>query len=146
MITPLLTIFLSALPQQQAILKQNAQQFIHDLEQLDKRIRDDLQHIKKREFLVFHPSWGYFAQAYQFKQIAIEHEGKEPSSKRLTQIIRYAKKKRIKVILLQQQFSPRTVKMIAKAIDAKIVRLDPLAENYLDNIEKISQLLAKTLE
>jgi len=34
-------------------------------------------------FLVFHPSWGYFAKEFALNQVAVEIEGREPSPKEL---------------------------------------------------------------
>ena len=41
--------------------------------------------------MVFHPSWGYFANAYGLKQVPIEIEGKNPKPAQLKELIKHAK-------------------------------------------------------
>ena len=55
----------------------NCRAFIAELDALDRDIRAILAQSAGKPFLVFHPSWGYFAQDYGLRQIAIEAEGKE---------------------------------------------------------------------
>ncbi len=35
------------------------------------------------KFIVFHPAWGYFAEAYGLEQVPVEIEGKEPKPSQL---------------------------------------------------------------
>ena len=46
------------------------------------KIKEILKDIPpETKFMVFHPSWGYFAKEYNFIQWALEVEGKEPKPK-----------------------------------------------------------------
>ena len=46
----------------------------------------------------------------------------------------------IKLVIVQPQFSEVQAKMIANTINAKIVILDPLAEDYLNNMHKVANV------
>jgi len=124
----------------------NNEQFAQDLDRLDAEIRTLLAPLTHRKFMVFHPSWCYFAETYGLKQMSIETQGKEPGPKTLARIIDRGKRERIKVIFVQPQFSRQTAGAIARAIGATIVPVDPLAENYLDNLRRVAKQLAEAMQ
>lgn len=122
------------------------QDFLRELDELDQYIRQQLAGIKNRKFLVYHPSWGYFADEYGLQQIPIEVEGKQPGAKTLSRLIAQAQQNNAKVIFVQQQFSERDAKTIADQVGAKLLVVDPLAENYLENLRRVSRLFAEALQ
>jgi zinc transport system substrate-binding protein len=117
-----------------------------DLTALDLQLRSRLGRVKHRKFLVFHPSWGYFADTYGLQQLAIEAAGKEPGPRSLARIIALARQENIHVIFVQPQFSRTTANTVARAIDGKVVPIDPLAENYIDNLRKTANAFFTSLE
>lgn len=125
----------------------NAETFLRELDALDAEIRAILAPIpeEKRTFLVFHPSWGYFARAYGLRQAAIEVEGKEPSPRELATIIEMGQKLGTKVVFVQPQFSEKSAAVIAKQIGARVVRLDPLAEEWAGNLLQAAKAMAGAL-
>ncbi len=110
--------------------ERNDREFATDLDALDEEIRARLSPFAGRPFLVFHASWGYFADAYRLRQIPIEAAGKEPGPRALAEIIDKAKKLGIKVVFVQPQFSRANAEMIAREIGGRAIAVDPLAENY----------------
>jgi zinc transport system substrate-binding protein len=120
--------------------------FAADLDRLDQWIRELFRGLTSHGFMVFHPSWGYFADAYGLKQIPIESAGKEPGPRTLSTVIDQGRKAHVKVIFVQQQFSRRTAVTVAQAIGAKVVMVDPLAENYLENLRHVAQSFAQAMQ
>ncbi|MCD4816700.1 MAG: zinc ABC transporter substrate-binding protein, partial [Methanosarcinales archaeon] len=96
-------------------------------------------------FMVFHPSWGYFARDYNLTMIAVEVEGKEPSASDLEHLIETAKMNNIRVIFVQPQFSTKSAEVIAKEIGGNVVPVDPLAKDYITNLRKVSNTIAQGL-
>ena len=47
---------------------------------------------------------------------------------------------------MQPQFSTKSAEVIAAAIKTKVVKIDPLAENYLANLQRISTEIYKAGE
>lgn len=123
----------------------NYAQLVEDLETLDRQIRAVLADIAKPKFMVFHPSWGYFADTYGLEQIAIEREGKEPSAKSLANAIDQASADGIKIIFVQEQFSDRTAQAVAYAMGAHVIQVDPLAEDYLKNMRFVANAFADAM-
>lgn len=132
-------------PVHQAEFEENYQVFIQDLERLDRYIRKILAGITHRRFLVFHPAWRYFADTYGLTEIAIEQAGKEPGAKALAMLIEQAQREDIQAIFVQKQFSRANAELIARAIGAKIITLDPLAEDYINNLRQVANVLARVL-
>ncbi len=117
--------------------------FDQDLDILQKDLKRVFQKSGIKEVLVFHPSWGYLLDEFGIRQIPIEIEGKSPTPSALAKIIQLSKQKGIRTILVQKQFSSREAQTIADAIGGKVLRVDPLAENYLDNLRGVVSRLTE---
>jgi zinc transport system substrate-binding protein len=124
-------------PSHSAAYERNFKQFIIELVELDAEIRKIFaRHGRGRAFMVFHPAWGYFAEAYGLEQIPIEMEGKEPKAAELQKLIEHARQRDIKVIFVQPQFSAKVAKTIAKAIGGEVAYADPLALDWAANLRR----------
>jgi zinc transport system substrate-binding protein len=135
-------VLASADPEHSEFYEQNLMAFQADLDTLDRRISERLAPFRGRSFYVFHPAFGHFAKAYGLHQVAIEEDGKEPSARRLADLIDQADRDNVRVIIVQEQFSTSQAEAIAEAVGARIVKLDPLARDYLANMESIADALA----
>ncbi|MFH2057983.1 MAG: zinc ABC transporter substrate-binding protein [Pseudomonadota bacterium] len=120
--------------------------FVKDLDDLDNRLKTVLKDLKGGNLFVFHPAFGYFTDAYGLKQIAVETMGKAPKGKALSGIIKLAKKEKTRVIFVQPQFDRNAAQKIASAINGAVVSIDPLAFDYLANMENIAQSIAGALK
>ncbi|MEZ0329635.1 MAG: zinc ABC transporter substrate-binding protein [Dissulfuribacterales bacterium] len=94
-----------------------------------------------RKFMVFHPAWGYFAKTYGLIQLPVELEGKEPKPAQLKEFIRMAQQEGLKVIFVQPQFAKRSAEVIARAIGARLITLDPLAYDWFKTLREAGQAL-----
>jgi len=119
--------------------------FIDDLNNLDAEIVESLNGIRVRKFMVFHPAWGYFARDYGLDQIPIEIGGKEPGARELANFIEDAKNDGIKIIFVQKQFSEKSAEALADAIGGKIIQIDPLAGDYLNNMKIIAETFRRVM-
>ncbi|NPA81057.1 MAG: zinc ABC transporter solute-binding protein [Epsilonproteobacteria bacterium] len=137
----ILKTLISLDPKNADIYMKNYEKFVSELGSLDMKIMSILKDLKKREFIVFHPSFGYFAKAYNLTQIAIEREGKEPSAKYMQRVIKKAKELEIKRIFVEPQFPKRSAEYIAKKLKGEVVTIDPLAEDWEKNILKIARAI-----
>lgn len=124
----------------------NYRRFLQEIEILDAEIEKMLSAPKSRStFMVFHPSWGYFAARYGLTQVPVEIEGKAPKPRDLERLIRLARKEKIKSILIQPQFPRKGADVIADAIGGHVVLADPLAEPWADNLRRVARHLEETL-
>lgn len=134
------------LPDQAQVLDQRLEIFNSKLDEFTARLRTIMKPLQGQTMLVFHPAFGYFADRFELKQMAIEIEGKEPGPRQLAQIIRKCRRENIRVVFVQQQFPVRAAQTIADSIGGSVVRLDPLAEDYFANLELISQTVLDGIE
>ncbi len=134
------------IPNRKEIFERNYENFVKDLNILDLKIKKTLKPVQQRKFLVFHPSWGYFAKAYGLSQIAVEVEGKEPGSRSLGKILQLGKELGIKVVFVQKQFSKTAAQKIAGALGARVEAVDPVAEDYLENLLVVAKTFSKALD
>ena len=125
--------------------KENLKAFKADLDEVDARLTQALEPLRGQKFYVFHPSYGYFGDAYGLTQIAVEVEGKEPGARRLAALIDQAKEDSVKVIFVQPQFSAKSAEAVAEAIGGVVVPIDPLARDYLKNLEDIAEKIVRGL-
>lgn len=93
--------------------------------------------------MIYHPAYTYYARDYGIEQIAIEHDGKEPSLRQTTALIEKAKEHGIKAILRQPQYSEDKVRAIANDAGAEIITTDPLAEDILGEIERVTEIICR---
>ncbi len=129
-------------PAHDQVYEANFKAFIAKLIELDIELKNIFVGKDGLQFIVFHPSWGYFANSYGLKQIPIEIQGKRPKPAQLKYIIEHAKKNNIKIIFVQPQFSSKSARLIAKQIKGQIVFANPLAENWMTNMREMADKFA----
>ncbi|MBM9604010.1 zinc ABC transporter substrate-binding protein [Desulfopila inferna] len=133
-------------PDKSSLFQTNYTRFTAELEALHHELQDLLKEHRGKRFMVFHPSWGYFAREYGLEQIAIEIEGKTPKPAQLAELIEYAREHEIKVVFAQQQFSQKSASIIAREIDGEVRVVDPLAENWVANMKKAAHTFSVAVQ
>jgi zinc transport system substrate-binding protein len=123
----------------------NLEAFVTEIDELDADIRETLAGVEERRFMVFHPSWGYFARDYGLEMIPIEVGGQEPSAAELAGLIARAKEEEIEVIFAQPEFSTEAAETIASEIGGEVLLISPLAEDWLRNMRKVAEAIARHL-
>ena len=124
--------------------KTNYEEFLKELDLLNNELETILKPYENRAFMVFHPSWGYFAKRYNLEQISVEVEGKEPKPNELVELIKDAKIHDIKIVFVSPQFSQKTAKTISSSINAKVVSIDALDENWASSILSTAKEIANS--
>ncbi|HEY7215189.1 MAG TPA: zinc ABC transporter substrate-binding protein, partial [Thermoanaerobaculia bacterium] len=133
-------------PGHAAEYRANLARFAADVAALDREIRSRLAPVRGTSFMVYHPTWGYFAREYGLRQVAIEAEGKEPSAARLIQLIEEARRQRVKVVFVQSGFPRKSAQVIAEAVEGRILVADPQERDWLGNLRRVSRELEEALE
>ena len=123
--------------------RRNFEALRRELRALDEELRRLLAPHRGKRFLVFHPSWGYFADDYGLTQVAIEREGKEPGGQALAQLIDSATREGVATVFVERQFSQERARALARAIGARIRVLDPLAEDVPQNLRSVARALVE---
>jgi len=139
------TAMIHADPANIASYDKNLRQVKNTLDQLNRDISQMLAPCRGSIFYVFHPAFGYFAHAYDLHQEAVELEGKSPSPKQLSSLIKQARKDKVKIIFVQPEFDEKSAQAVARAIGGSVVPLDPLAEDITTNLKIIAEKIQSAL-
>lgn len=132
-------------PGGRAEFDRNLESFTAEMKALDGEVREQLKPLAGETFLVFHPAFGYLADAYGLRQAAVEVGGKKPTPKQLAALIGQAEEKGVKVVFVQPGFDRSAAEQIARRIGGRVENLDPLDPDLAGNIRSIAKTLAETL-
>lgn len=116
-----------------------------ELQALHEEIAGRLEAVRGRTFIVFHPSWGYFADAYGLVQLPIELGGREPGPRSLAELVSRSRAAGARAVFVQPQFSQRSASAVAQALGVELVEADPLAPDYIANLRSIAASMATAL-
>ena len=133
-------------PAHREIYGANFREFASQIDNLDTDLKKTFAGQAGLTFMVFHPSWGYFAQAYGLRQVPIEIEGKTPKPAQLKALIEHARENHIQVVFVQPQFSTKSAELVAREIGGQVVFADPLAEDWLANLRKVAGKFGAALQ
>ncbi len=132
-------------PQNAETYMANAGAYNERLDKLDKFLAQTFSALEDRSFVVFHPAFGYLADDYGLVMYAIEEEGKEATAGHMQKIIDIAKEKGIKTVFYQAEIDSKQAKALADELGGEAVMLEPLAADYIPNMEKMATLLAEAM-
>ncbi len=133
-------------PRNTAFYQKNGDTYKDQLTAVDQKIQKSLLPVKNRKFIVFHPAFGYLADDYQLEMYSLEEEGKESTPEHLRQMIDLAKSEHIKVIFYQAETDSSQSKAFAEELGGKTIRLEPLAKDYIGNLEKMISTMIQVMK
>jgi zinc transport system substrate-binding protein len=132
-------------PAHAADYRRNLAAFSTALDALDARIAAALAPVRGQSFFVYHPAFGYFADAYGLRQVPVELGGKEPAARDVAALVERARRERVRVIFVQPQFSQRSAEVLAREIGGAVVPLDDLPRDYLASLEAMALQIRQAL-
>jgi zinc transport system substrate-binding protein len=133
-------------PSHRAVYEANYNQFVSRIDELDAQLKTTFAGKQGLKFMVFHPAWGYFAQAYGLEQMPIEIEGKAAKPARLKELIQHAREKDVKVVFVQPQFSTKSAELVAREIGGQVAFANPLAEDWMGNLREVADKFKAALK
>lgn len=130
-----------------AYYRQRTQRFEQQMKALDQELSQSLQGLKCRTFLIYHPALGYLAHQYGLQQLAVEHDGKEPSAAYMQQLISQCKKESVRVVFISKEHNGRSAERIAHELGAHVVTINPLDYDVPRQLKKIvDELTSKQVD
>jgi len=124
----------------------NGLAYVAALRQLDRDVADLLSAGDERHFLIYHPSFAYFARDYRLVQLAIEAEGKSPTPRLVQDCIDWARQYRLQYVFVSPQSASAEAESIAEAIRGRLLYVDPLPDDYLSATRAAAEAFALELE
>lgn len=133
-------------PENKVYYEEKLTAYLDELTRLDETLAADLSGISNRSFIVYHPSFGYFAHDYNLTQIGVEQEGKEPDAEYLIRLIEEAKENNIRVVFVSPQYSTKSAESVAREINGQVVIIDPLAKDIIGNMHTIASAIKQAMQ
>lgn len=130
-------------PENKEKYEENANKYIEELENVSSEINEILKNKENKKFVVYHPAFAYLADEFGLEMYALEEEGKEATAQSLQEKIDLAKEEGIKYIFYQAEIDSTQARAYAEEIGGQTMMLSPLAENYIENLKEMVNLLAK---
>ncbi len=124
----------------------NRTRFIKQIDSADQIMKDILKNKSDKSLFVYHPAWRYFADYYGLEEIAIEKDGKHPKANDLKDFLEIAKSKGANCIFFDPHFDDSSVSTVANSLNLKIDSINPLPENYVQNLIDIGNKLDEHLK
>lgn len=132
-------------PENRDYYARNKDDYLKELKALDEEFNHSFAAARTRIFVVHHPAWSYFARDYGLEQVPLMENEKEPGPKYLSRVIDLARENNITTIFIEPQFNPKSAEVIAREMSARVVSLDPLASNYLENMRFAGREIARSM-
>lgn len=132
-----------AFPGRANFYQANLQAFQQELKELDEKIKSILEPLQDRNILVSHPAYAYFCRDYGLQQYAIEVEGKDPTPQQMTRLLNLARQLNTRAIFIQMQYNNKAAKLVADALRAHLIVLDPYSEHYISTMLEIAYAFAE---
>ena len=120
-------------PEDEALFTENSKNYLEKLEDLDEYIQSKVAEAKTKDFIIYHPSYGYLADDYGLNMIEIEYDGKEANINELNRIIEIAEEKNISDIYYQEEMSVKQARIVANELNGDVVKLTPLSSDYIES-------------
>ncbi|WP_106478183.1 metal ABC transporter solute-binding protein, Zn/Mn family [Phytohalomonas tamaricis] len=134
------------LPERAADIRAREAEVVKTLNDKTREIASQLKPYEGQSFMVYHPAWGYYADRFHLTQLPIELNGREPTPRSLSELIEQAREHNIHVIFVQEQFSQAAARRLAQSLDAEVTTIDPLAADYIENLQRITDTLVAGFE
>ncbi len=128
------------------IYSSNLTLFLAEISDLQNEIHRLIDPCTGKSFMVFHPSWGYFADEFNLIQVPIEIAGGEPSPGEMAGLVDYGLSASVEAVFVSPQFSESSAETIAEEINASVIFIDPLAENWTENLLYVASQLSTAME
>jgi zinc transport system substrate-binding protein len=102
--------------------------FVKEVDALDAEAETRLNKLKRRSFVTFHGSFGYFAERYRLEILAViePYPGSQPSSAYLRKVMGVIKDKSVPALFSEPQLDPRAAKVLADEAKIPLGVLDPV--------------------
>ncbi len=133
-------------PAGKAVFSANHDALVKDIDAVFDRLTRDLASLRGKPVFVYHPAFGYFLDEFGILQAAVETGGKEPTQKGIAELAARAKREGARTIFVQKQFPARAAAVLARSLGGVVAPLDPLAGDWLANLERMGDALRKAAQ
>ena len=132
-------------PQNEAVYQSNKTTYLGMLDDVKNQIEAIFADKTMKTFIVYHPSYGYFADEFGLTMVAMEEDGKEATIQHLNEVIDLADTLNIHTIFYQIEIDSSQVNSFAEEINGQAVSLNPLSDDYINNLLEMANRIGDAL-
>lgn len=130
-------------PENKQYYQKNRDEYLAKLDELDKNTTELLEN-KTKPIVIYHPAFGYYARDYGLNMTGVMINDEEPSPQRIAMMVDLAQEHNITVVYAEPQYDPKFMETIASQIGAQVLFVNPLDENYLENMKNVGIAFSKS--
>ncbi|MCX7822463.1 MAG: zinc ABC transporter substrate-binding protein [Syntrophobacterales bacterium] len=131
-------------PEGRSLYDEGFRNWMSRLTNLDMELMSIFSPFKGKAFIIYHPAWAYFSEAYGIKQFAVEKEGKPPGPKDLKQLKNIVSQNNIRILFVTSETPQVSAKNIAEQLGLTLDLLNPLAYDWETNILTVTKKLVSS--
>jgi zinc transport system substrate-binding protein len=130
-------------PAHASVYKENARKLRSQLDSLVRELRDQLEPVQDKSFIVFHDAYHYFEQRFGVSAVGSITVSPEvlPGAQRVSELREKIMSLGAACIFSEPQFEPKLVKTLSEGSGAKTGVLDPLGASIASGPNMYFQLL-----
>jgi zinc transport system substrate-binding protein len=132
-------------PHLRETVEANLRAYLGRAEALEKEIAVALEAHHGRSFMIYHAALSLYAERYGLRQISILGSGGS-GPRALAERIEEARAEGIGAILVQPQEDQRQAAIVAAALEATLVEIDPMQRDWEANLRDITSALVRVFE
>ncbi len=125
-----------------SVYQENAKTYIKQLQEADAEISKIAESLSNKTFLIYHGSYGYFAEDYGLTMISLESEGKQVTVAKMQEVIDYALSESITTVYYQEEFDDNQAKTVAEEIGGTVRKASPLSYDYINSLKDFAHALS----
>lgn len=93
-------------------------------------------------FLIHHPSLGYFANSYGLRQLAVEHDGKDPSAEHMRHLTEACRAAGVRCAFVQRGQTGRACRRISESLGIGVTEINVLDYDWPAMMESVAEAIA----
>lgn len=131
------------MPEKKQSFRRNAEILDFDVDFLDREIKKRLDSLpeEQRILLDITPYWHYFTTHYGLRAYQVPSADEDD----LASSVRLCREKGIRTVLAPAAYPPEQARALARAINGKVILIDPLENNWFDTMYRASSALLAPL-
>jgi zinc transport system substrate-binding protein len=133
-------------PEEAAGFAERARAFELEVVAMSTRLAARLAPVEGRTLYTQHPSWGVLVARFGIVERALEAEAKEATILHLIATVEAARADGCRVVFAEPLHPAREAELLAREIGARVERLDPLAYDWIANLDSAGRAMRNALE
>ena len=131
-------------PKNATFYQNNAKSLLQSLDIVEQKIKAHIQSMSNRDFITYHPLLDIASAEYGLIEHALEQHGKTYGMKEILSLSSFGKQAKIKKVF--SEHANQDITTLANSMNAKVVLINPMSKDYLNNLLEIFIAISQSYE